>query len=126
MYEDCPPVSTPTLMIAGNRILRVSLKLYVLSDHSVGDNLHTLFPLIGRVAPVTCLIFIVKDDDFTESIFNLIALFAGLVSPLFELSERDMLDLLASLHPRAGLEHFIIIGVCVTNVGDDCKLYSAS
>lgn len=81
MDENRPSVSSLPLMIADDRILRVSLKLNVLRDHTIGHNLHTLLPFIGRIA-IACLIFIIEDNDLTESILDLVAVFTCLVSPL--------------------------------------------
>jgi hypothetical protein len=114
-------------MVAGRRILRISLELYVAGNHSVGDNLHTLFPFIGSITFFACLILvIIKDDNFSKGILDLIALFTCLISPFFELRKRNVLDLLARFHPGAGLEHFIIVRVGVTDVSNYGKLNSAS
>ena len=127
MYKYRPSVSSPSLMVTGKRILRVSLELYISGNYSVGNNLHALFSFVGRVAAITSLVFIVvEDDDFAESVLDLITLFTSLISPLLEFGKRHVLDLLASFHPRAGLEHLVIICIHVTNVCDNSKLYSAS
>lgn len=114
-------------MVAGRRILRISLELYVAGNHPVGDNFHTLFPFVGSITFFACLILvIIKDDNFSEGILDLIALFTCLVSPFFELRKRYVLDLLTRFHPGAGLEHFIIVRVGVTDVSDYGKLNSTS
>lgn len=127
MHKDCPSVSSAPFMITSRRILGVTLQLYIAGIYSVGDNLHALFALVGRITSVTSLIFVVvKDDNFTEGVLNFVALFASLVSPLLEFGERYVLDLLPSLHPGAGLEHLVIVCVGVADMCDDSKLNTAS
>jgi hypothetical protein len=124
-----PPMpSMHSLMVVRKRILRISFQLYVPGHDSVGDDFHTLFPLIRCIAAVTCVVvvIVVEDDNFAERIFNLVALFAGLVPPLLELGERDMFDLLTGFRPGTSLEHLVVVCVCVTNVCHNSKLDSAS
>ena len=126
MYEDGSSVSSPSLIVTGRQVLGVALKLDITGSYSVGDDLHTLLALIGRIAVVTCLIFVViKNDDFTEGVFDFITLLAGLVSPLLEFGERHVLDLLPSLHPGASLKHLVIVCISVTDVCNNSKLNPA-
>ena len=122
MHDNRPSVPSPALMIASRKILRIPLKLDILGIHAIRHNLHALLPFI-RCFAVTRF-FIVEDNDLTEGVLDLIALLARLVPPLFELGERNMLDLLAGFHPGSLLQHFIIIRIHVTNMSDDSKLYS--
>lgn len=123
-----PSMHSPSLMVVRKRMLRISFQLYIPGHDSVGDDFHTLFSLIRCIAAVTCVVvvIVVEDDNFAECIFNLVTLFAGLISPLLELGERDMFNLLTGFRPGTSLEHLVVVCVCVTNVCHNSKLYSAS
>lgn len=85
MDENRPPMPSPSLMVISVWILRITFGLYVACSHSVRDNLHALFTFVRRAAAVACVVvLIIEDDYFTECVLNLIALLAGLVSPLLE------------------------------------------
>lgn len=127
MYKNRPSVPSPSLVVVSERVLSVSLELYVSGIHSTRNNLHRLLSFVGRVAArASLIIFIVQDDNLTKGVFDLITLLTSLISPLLEFGERDMLNLLPCFHPCASLEHSVIIGVGVTNMRNNSKLDPAS
>src|SRR5690242_6684580 len=110
-------------------MLRILLELYISGVHTVRYYLHGLLPLVRRVSARTSLVFfflVIEDNDFAERIFDLVTLLTSLISPLFEFGKRDVLNFLACFHPRASLEHPVIVCVCVTNMCNNSKLNSAS
>jgi hypothetical protein len=126
--HDSPPWYTSHGLGIHTRIVGVSFRLEVSGSRTAGHNLHALFALIGcrKRALVTRLVVIVKNNDLSKCVFDLVALLASLISPLFEFRERDMLDIRSSLHPRASLEQFIIISVHVADMSNNGKLNATS
>jgi hypothetical protein len=107
----------------------VPFRLEVSGSRTAGHNLHALFALIGcrkRALVTGLVVVVVKNNDLSKCVFDLIALLASLISPLFEFRERDMLDIRSSLHPRASLEQFIIISVHVADMSNNGKLNATS
>jgi hypothetical protein len=100
------------------RVLGVPLWLQVSCSRTARDNLHALFALI------TGLVIVVDNNDLAPRLLRLVALFAGLISPLLKLREGDMFDVLSSFRPRASPKQFVVIGVYVTDMGDDGELHA--
>lgn len=110
-------------------VVSMKFRLQIARGSTTRNNFHALFTFIRRGCGTLFaagLFVVIKHNDFTKGLFQLMALLAGFVAPLFKLSKRDALDLGSSFHPAAAFEQLVVICVCVANMCDNCKLHSTS
>jgi hypothetical protein len=109
------------------RIVRIPFGLEISRGRATRHNLHALFTLVGRRQGTifTGLVIVVQNNNFAERVLNFIALSASLISPLLELREGDMLDGLSRLCPCASLEQIVVLGIHMTDMGDNGELHAA-